>query len=139
MQKKLSELINRICINARTQEGDDTAENPNALMEEMEKLNVKLCDLIQKINNTNSSVPFEDGTLSDAIAKRDSLMRRINACEKIYTTATEKPNRYTLHEVRYVNNINIPKLRKMMDNLSAEYRKLDTKIQEANWNTELIE
>jgi hypothetical protein len=139
MQKKLSDLIARICVNAKIQEGDTASEDPNALLEEMEKLDADLCVLIRKINNTNNTMPFEDGTLCDAIAKKDSMMRRIKAYQEIYGIATERANRYTRSEVRYVNNINITKLRKIMDDLSAEYRKLDTRIQEANWKTDLLE
>ena len=47
--------------------------------------------------------------------------------------------RYSRSEVRFVPTIDVKSLREMADNASKAYRELDTKIQQLNWTTQLIE
>ena len=138
IQKHISDLLVRICSNARTQEGEPLAEYPDRLIKEMNEATEQLCSLVQRINKTNCMTEFENGTLSDGIAKRDILMKQIAAYQKIYTASTEKENRYSRSELRFVCNVDITEFRKTLDRLAAECRELDIRIQAANWATELL-
>ncbi|EDL65928.1 DIP1984 family protein [Bacillus sp. SG-1] len=42
-----------------------------------------------------------------------------------------------MSEIRRIPTVSVRKLQKEIDELSKEYRMLDTKIQQANWLTEL--
>lgn len=44
----------------------------------------------------------------------------------------------TRSEVKYVRNIDVVETRKRADELAKDYRELDARIQEFNWQTELI-
>ena len=94
--------------------------------------------LVRRINHTNSVTPFEgDATLTDAIARRDALVRAGRFYSAVADSATARMDRYSRSEVRYVPTVDAAALRKMADAASKEYRQLDTKIQQLNWSTEL--
>lgn len=76
-QARLQELRSRIRDNARHQEGDAPAEDPNALIVEADRVAAELTRLVRAINATNAATPVEGiGTLTDAIAERDGLAAR---------------------------------------------------------------
>ena len=41
--------------------------------------------------------------------------------------------------MKYVSTINVAEIRKRADELAKNYRDLDARIQELNWQTELVE
>ena len=47
--------------------------------------------------------------------------------------------RITRSEVKYVSTINVAEIQKRADELAKKYRDLDARIQELNWQTELVE
>ncbi|MBO3443362.1 MULTISPECIES: DIP1984 family protein [Clostridia] len=137
-QNKIHELKNRIINNVKVQEGEDVAENPIKLLEELNKTVDELEQLIKRINSTNSNTIFEkDITLSDVICTRDSIKRKRNILVSVLDEATIRHDRYSQSEVKFVTTVKIPKLQKELDSLAKEYRELDIKIQEKNWTTEL--
>ena len=79
LQKRLEHLKQRLVKNARIQEGDAPDEDPIELQSELEKSARELTLLIQRINRTNATTRFGDGTLADSLAERDVLKIRYNA------------------------------------------------------------
>jgi hypothetical protein len=77
-QKRIEQLKNRIVQNALVQEGEGPAEDPVALLEEMERIAAALVNLVQRINRTNAAtfLDNDDLTIADAIAERDNLRLR---------------------------------------------------------------
>jgi len=53
IQKRIDQLKQRLLRNVKVQEGDRPAENPEALLSELERLLSELRQLIQRINKTN--------------------------------------------------------------------------------------
>ena len=49
-----------------------------------------------------------------------------------------RDSRYSRSEIKFVATVPVPKLRERADDLARQYRELDTRIQQLNWNTELI-
>lgn len=139
LQKKNSQLINRIMHNTMVQEGDNPAEEPTSLIEEYEKNMDRLEYLIKRINETNSKTKIDNGsTISEAIAKRDCLSTKINTYRMIYDSATIRQDRYSSKEVKFVRCIDAGKIQNTINILSKEFRELDTALQGINWNTELL-
>ena len=137
-QHRLDELRSRLVDQALVQEGDEPAENPDELLEEAAHVLEQIETLVRRINHTNSVTTFEgDATLTDAIARRDALLRAGRLYSAVADAATERMNRYSRSEVRYVPTVDAAALRKMSDGAAKEYRQLDTKIQQLNWATEL--
>ena len=100
----------------------------------------ELADLVRRINRTNSATVFSGGqTVSDALAERDILGMRRAVYAELAQAASVTQSRYTRTEVKYVSTVNVAELQKRADDIAREYRELDARIQELNWNTELLE
>ncbi|MBE9042965.1 nucleoside hydrolase [Pleurocapsales cyanobacterium LEGE 10410] len=59
--------------------------------------------------------------------------------DSVIQTAASRQDRYGRSEIKYLSTVNIAELQTQSDRLARDYRQLDTKIQQANWNTELVE
>ncbi|MDJ0589388.1 MAG: DIP1984 family protein [Pleurocapsa sp. MO_226.B13] len=139
-QKRLHEIKQRLIRSAKVQEGEEPPEQPQALLEELNNLINQLADLIQKINRTNSSTMLEDNlSISDALAQRDSLQLKKSVYDTVIQTAATRQDRYGRSEIKYISTVNIAELQTQSDRMARDYRQLDTRIQQANWNTELLE
>lgn len=139
-KKRLELLRERLSRIARVQEGDLPAEDPNALLDEVERTAADLVRLVRQINRTNATVRLDDGrTIADAIADRDDLQLRRSVLNGLLQAAAIKQDRYTKSEVRFQTTVDVGALQKRADDLAREYRDLDTTIQAANWRFDLIE
>ncbi len=136
-QKRFAQLKSRLLANAKVQEGDRAAEDPRDLSAELEKVAEQLADMIKRINKTNSATVFAGGTISDALADRDVLALRRAAYAELAQDAAITQDRYTRSEVKYVRTIDVVEIQKHADELAKNYRELDARIQEFNWQTEL--
>ena len=139
-QKRIAQLKSRLLTNAKIQEGDAPAETPQELIAELSRVSAELLDLIKRINKTNSVTTLDAGkaTLSDALAERDVLGVQRAAYAELAQTASITQDRYSRSEVKYVSTINVAEIQKRADELAKNYRELDTRIQELNWKTELV-
>jgi Family of unknown function (DUF6847) len=138
-QKRFAQLQSRLVGNAKIQEGDEPAENPNELLKELEGVAAELGNLIKRINKTNSATVVATGkTVSDVLAERDVLAMRRAAYSNLALNAAVAHGRLTRSEVKYVSTIKVAEIQKHADELAKEYRELDARIHELNWQTELI-
>ena len=139
-QKRIEQLKQRLLRNAKVQEGDDPAENPAALVEEVARLAQELELLIQRINRTNAATPLQgEVTISDAIARRDVLRLKHAIYRDLAQAATVTQDRFSRSEVKFKSTVNVAEVQRTADELAQEHRRLDARIQEANWQTELYE
>lgn len=139
LQKKNAQLFSRITSNTMVQEGDIPAEKPEELIAEYEQNMSQLLLLVKRINETNHVTPFEEhGNVANAIAYRDNLKSRIGVYRAIYESATIKQERYSQKEVKFVRCIDAKQLQVTINQLSKEYRNMDTKLQCINWTVELV-
>lgn len=138
-QDRLNKLQERLVQGALMQEGDTPPEDPADMLEEVAALLQEIETLVRRINHTNAKTAFEGATLTDAIARRDALLRSRRLYAAVADAATISNARYSRSEVRFVPTIDVKSLRDMADNASKAYRELDTKIQQLNWTTQLIE
>ena len=138
-QKRLAQVKYRLLTNAKVQEGDQPAEAPQDLLVEFDGISGELLDLIKRINKTNSATNFADArTISDAIAERDVVALQRTAYSELAQSAAISQSRITRSEVKYIATINVAEIQKRADDLAKHYRELDARIQELNWQTELL-
>jgi len=138
VQKRIQQLRQRIALSARTQEGEDPAEDPVALLGEVGQLTDQLEQLITAINRTNVRTEIEPGlTMTDALARRDVSHLRRSILVEAAGHAAVRQDRYTKSEVRFVTSLDVAALHRDADDLAKRARELDARIQQANWNTEL--
>jgi hypothetical protein len=139
-QKRMEQLKQRLLRSAKVQEGNEPAEEPKALLAELEKVSAELQGLIQRINRTNSATAFGSGmVLADALAVRDVLKLKQAAYRDLAQAAVVTQDRFTKSEIKFRSTVNIAEVQKIADGLAVEHRELDARIQEANWRTELLE
>lgn len=137
-KKRIEQLKQRILRNAKVQEGEKPAEDPEALLQEMERISEELVVLIQRINKTNSVTEMEKGsTLADAIATRDILLLKDSVYRDLAQAATVTHDIRTKSEVKFKGTVKVSQIQEHADQLAKAHRELDTKIQEMNWKTEL--
>ena len=139
LQKRLEQLKQRLVKNARIQEGDKPEEDPIELQAELEKAAQELTVLIQRVNRTNATSRFGDRTLADALAERDILKIRYNTYRELATAAATTQGRITRSEVKFVSTVSVAAIQKKADDLAKQYRELDTRIQQADWLTDLLD
>lgn len=137
-QKRIEQLKQRLVRNAKVQEGDDPAENPTELLAEYERVSQQLVTSIQQINKTNANTLLEGQlTIADAIAMRDGLRHKHGLYTALAEAATITQERYSRSEVKFQSTLNVAQMQKQADDLARQYRELDTKLQSANWVTDL--
>jgi hypothetical protein len=145
-QKRLAQVAARAVASARYQEGEDPAEDANALLVEARAVVAEIEALVRRINRTNAATELEPGlTITDAIARRDALAGERSVVASIADAAAGAGGRGAGYgrqlrsELRFLTDVPIPQLRAEADALARSYRELDTRLQEANWSTELLD
>ena len=112
--------------------------DPKALVEELDRLIVRLEYLVARINLTNSGTVYEGRTITALLAHRDCLKKKIRVMRDFLDTASNRVTRMTRTEIKIVSTVPVSELQKTVDVLSKELRTVDEKIQELNWTTELV-
>ena len=138
LQAKISELSVRLNNNAKVQDGEEPAENPDVLLKELDSCLKQLEELIARINLTNSTAKAGDLTITELLAKRDVLSQRISIERTFLDNASQRVSRYSKAEILIKSTVKVSELQKKVDGMSKQLRELDERIQEANWTTELI-
>lgn len=139
-QKRIEQLRNRLLQNAKIQEGESPNEDPYELKKELNQIFSDLKQLIKNINRTNLQTAFDDHqSLADALTERDLLGQEGKVYSALLEAATMQQDRYSRTEIKFVTTINVKETQKYVDELSQKHRMLDTKIQEINWLTNVIE
>ncbi len=137
LQKRLTELNTRLKNNAKVQEGEAPAEKPAELLKELDGLLSQLEELVAKINLTNSTTLADGKTITELIAHRDMLSKKLSIMRDFLDEASSKVDRYSRTEIKIESSVDVAKLQKQVDALSKELRETDEKLQELNWTTEL--
>ena len=139
LQRKLSELGARLNNNAKVQDGEAPAEDPQELLSELDGALTRLEELMARINLTNSSTRSAEGaTITELLAKRDCLKQRVQLMRSFLDRASSKVDRYSKTEIRILSAVDVPALQKQVDDVSKALRETDEKLQELNWTTELL-
>jgi len=139
-KRRIDQLKQRLIRNAKIQEGEKPAEDPEVLIREVEQVSAEFLLLIQQINKTNAATEIEKGvSLADAIASRDVLALRNGIFRDLAQAATVTQDIRTKSEIKFRGSVNVSQMQKRADDLAKEHRDLDAKIQEMNWKVELRE
>ncbi|QPH85288.1 DIP1984 family protein [Campylobacter concisus] len=138
-QKRLEQLKGRLLDNAKMQENERPSEDPKLLLKELDRLSDELFRLVLAINLTNSSAKFEGASLTEMIAKKDMLSQKASVLRDFAKSASQKVDLYSNSEIKILSSVDVAMLQKQIDELSKEIRELDMKLQEANWQVDLVE
>ncbi len=142
--RRIEQLRSRIVSNARYQEGEDPAEDATALLAEVDDVITEFEMLIRRINRTNAATSIgADGTLTDALARRDALRWRhhvvTNAADAAVGNNQSGYTRQLRSELKMLAALPVADLRTRADAIARELRELDVRIQRANWEVDLLD
>ncbi len=137
LQKRIAQLRERLSNNVKVQEGDQPAETPDDLFKELEGSLKQLKDLIVSINRTNQETVWEGKTLTEMIAEKDVLSMHLGALRATLEAANVRSDRFSRNEIKFVRTVDVNALQKKVDDLSKELRELDSRLQQANWMTDM--
>lgn len=138
IQKKLASLQTRAQRYAVVQEGENPAEEPRAILQQVEAVAEELQRLVFAINRANLKHKIASGeTITEALAKRDCLVQRHAILQSVVDVCAKPPDRYGVKEIRWVTTVDVAGLQKQIDDLAKQVRELNAAIQEAGWQVEL--
>lgn len=138
LQTRIDAMQQRLMNNARVQEGETPAEDPLALMRELDAMSARVEELIRRINLTNAETEIDGTSITAMIAHRDCLTKKAGILRNFLAAASSLTQRASRTEIVIRSTVSVADLQKQVDELSREIRVTDTKIQAANWTTELI-
>jgi hypothetical protein len=140
--RRVEQLRSRIVANARYQEGEEPAEDAAALLAEADAVLSELEDLVRRINRTNAATRIgPEGTITDALARRDVLRTRHSLVSSAADAAAGRGSsvRQLRSELKMVTALPVAHLRSQADDLARQLRETDVRIQESNWQFDLLE
>lgn len=138
IQKNIAQLRERLVLNAKVQEGDSPAENPEALMDALASQTAAFIELVRRINRTNAA-PLADGIrIADLLTERDALTTQAKILREFLKEAAARTDRYSAKKIAILSTVNVAEKQKAVDLLAKHIRELDTRIQGLNWTTDLL-
>jgi hypothetical protein len=141
--RRIEQLRTRIVANARFQEGEEPAEDAAALLAEASAVLDQLEDMIRRINLTNAATRTgPDGTITDALARRDVLRARhavITAAADAAAGRSQGMGRQLRSELKMLTALPLAQPRAQADDLARQLREVDVRIQQSNWAFDLLE
>lgn len=138
LHQKIERLRIRLINNSVVQEGEKPAENPIELKKELDDCVKHFEEIVSRINLTNCKTMIGDLTLTEIIAKKDSLLLKISVYRDMIDSASRTASRVRNSEIKILPTVLVAELQREVDALSKEIRLLDNCLQETNWKTELL-
>lgn len=142
--RRVAQLQARIVASARFQEGEEPAEDAAALLVEAGEALGELEQMIRRINRTNAvAVLGSAGTITDALARRDVLRLRHALLTAAADAAAGRNRtgavRQLRSELKMLAALPVSRLRTEADAIARELRELDVRLQQSNWEVDLLD
>lgn len=138
LNRNIEQLKDRLVHNVLVQEGEQPAENPEKLKQELDASIFRLSYLIAHINETNCKTFVDGKSLTEMIAQKDALSVKIYTYKDVVYAGSQTYNRARNTEIKIKSAISVANWQSEIDRMAKELRLLDNKLQEYNWKTELI-
>ena len=143
LQKRMQQLQQRMLDNATLQEGDKPTLDPTALLAQYRNLAEAHEEIVRRINRTNNSARIaiapEPMSLADAVVRRGRLARHAGVLRDLTARAMPERSRFLRTEIKHVPAFDVAAVMAEADRLGREHRELDTTIQRANWEVDVID
>ena len=138
LNRKLDELRDRLSNNVIVQEGETPPEDPNELLIQFDAAAARLEELMARINLTNAATADGGETVTALIARKDALNQQVRTYRSVVNWASQTGHRARGTEIKVISAVDVRALQKKTDSLAQELRRIDNRIQELNWKTELL-
>ncbi len=143
LHARINELQNRYVQAAILEEGEQAEESADELLASYQGAFARWEELTVQINRSNNVIMVGEGTMMQALARRDSLKSQIghfsglrdqirgrNSSRHMYGESVKK--------TVLAENVSVQFFIKLCDSLSQELRLLDISIQASNWSNDLV-
>jgi hypothetical protein len=140
--RRVEQLRTRIVANARFQEGQEPTADAGALLAEAGAVLDELENLIRRINRTIAATQIgPEVTITDALARRDVLRARHSVVTAAADAAVGRGQgmRQLRSELKMLTALPVAQLRAQADELARQVREIDVRIQQSNWEFDLLE
>jgi len=139
LRTSINSLKERICNSALVQEGEESAENPQELLNLLKEEISKEEKLVAAINLKNciTKVADSDYSLTQLIAKRDGYLKQAEILREIINIAAPTYARASMSEIKILRNVDIKALQSEVDELAKKAREANNQIQQTNWTVDL--
>lgn len=135
LEARLTRLEERLHASARVQEGLEPDESPDALYAMLEKAAAELVEIVSRISRTNVETVVEGRILADC----DVSWRRLRVLQSALRAAAPSYDRHGgPGSVRSVTTFSTARRHAELDALALRINAIDARIQQANWETELL-
>lgn len=138
LNRRIEQLRVRLTNNALVQDGEIPAEQPQALLNELDSCLLRLEELMGRINLTNCRTVVDGKSLTEHIARKDCLNIQLRIYRDLVNTASQTAHRATRTEIKVLSAVNVSEVQAAADTLARELRQLDNRLQETNWTTVLL-
>lgn len=139
LDARLSSIEGRLRANARIQEGDAVSEDPERLFALLDSTAEELRTLMVRIARTNRETVVDGRPLADWIAERDVSWRRLRVLQSALRAAAPSYDRHGgPGSIRSVTTFSTARRHAELDALALRINAIDARIQQANWETELL-
>jgi hypothetical protein len=138
LNRNIEQLRARLVNNAIVQENEKPAQDPKALIKELDSSAERLEELMHRINRTNCATVSDGKTITELIARKDALKVKISVYKDLVANASQTGRRARMTEIKILSTVDVKKLQKQIDDMSKELRLTDNTIQSLNWSTELL-
>ena len=91
------------------------------------------------INRTNCQTVVEGQTLTELIAQKDALSLKLHVYRDVVYAGSQISYRARNTEIKIRSAFSVADWQKEIDRMSKELRRLDNRLQESNWKTDLVE
>lgn len=139
LNRSIAQLKSRLEASALVQQGEQPLEDPAQLKQSLDKAVQRLAWLIARINHTNCTTLAEGQSLTELIARKDTLTLQIQLYREILQEASQANYRARGTEIRILPTIQVADWQAQLDELCRQLRLLDNLLQRTNWATDLLE
>ena len=139
LNRSIAQLKSRLEASALVQQGEQPLEDPAQLKQSLDKAVQRLAWLIARINHTNCTTLAEGQSLTELIARKDTLTLQIQLYREILQEASQANYRARGPEIRILPTIQVADWQAQLDELCRQLRLLDNLLQRTNWETDLLE
>ena len=107
-------------------------------MTKLDEALARLEYLMVHINKTNAVSKVGDETIMALLAKRDCLKQKMGILRSFLNEASDLTSRMCRDEIKVLPTVAVAEQQNRLDKLSQDLRLLEVRIQQSNWNTELL-
>src|ERR1700677_3236597 len=101
LNKKISEIKERLVANGKIQEGDSVVEDPESLFSELGGVYEQLLSLNKRIAVTNSQTQIDENKkISDILIEKDIMEKKICVLKHVLEESQVKIGRFSRSEIK---------------------------------------